>query len=476
MPVSAECPHCRTRCRVPDAVGDRKIRCPRCQKVFQPSAPPVVELVAEAEAVVTAPPRRRSRELIPPPPEGAPIRKTPNFLWRELKGAIIILAIVLGMSVISLAAFALLRKWWWIVDQPMVPPAPPIVQQQESAPPQPAKAVKPATKDGEDLKAAPQARDHGPPPAYEEWTVLDEQRLEHKEGIWHAAISADSQTLATTSNSFLRLWDLSATPPTEKASMRMPVRRSTALRFAPDGKTLWLGLPDHTLRLLDVTGPQITERLRLKDWAKSVWVVTYSPDGKTLAVGADDMTVWLYDALADKPREKSVLRVEKTTFGVKELFFTADSKRLILGTGAGAVRLWDVSAKEPKELATNQGPSDTFLLPMALSPDGKILAVGRGKTVHLLDVVEDGFAEWMKLSKHSGGLRAVNFSPDGQLLATTGTDGQIIVWKVGLDKPILVKQRAGTFCEVLFVPGSKDVRLIACNWNSGAIYLLKMGK
>jgi WD40 repeat protein len=330
-------------------------------------------------------------------------------------------------------------------------------------------------KESAELGSASQPRDHGPPPPYEEWTVLDEQRLEQKDGIWNAAVSADGKTLATSSNRFLRLWDLSTDPPREKAALNIR-GRSTALGFAPDGKTLFLGLPDHTLRLLDVTRPQITERLSLKDWPKNVWYVTHSPDGKTLAVGADDMTVWLYDVTADKPKEKNVLRVEKTTFGVKELFFTPEGKRLVLGTGGGAVRLWDVAAREPKELAAKEGVSDTFLLPMSLSPDGQFLAVARGKTVQLLDVTEDGFAEWMKLDKHTQGLRAVNFSPDGKLLASTGQDGQIVLWKVGLDKPILVKQRSGTFCEVLFVPESKDVRLIACNWNSGTIYLFKVGK
>jgi WD40 repeat protein len=324
--------------------------------------------------------------------------------------------------------------------------------------------------------SASQPRDHGPPPAYEEWTVLDEQRLEQKDGIWNAAISADGKTLATSSNRFLRLWDLSTDPAKEKASLNIH-GRSTALSFSPDGKTVFLGLPDHSLRLLDATGPKITERLSLKDWPqKNVWYVTHSPDSKTLAVGADDMTVWLYDATADKPKEKNVLRMEKTNLGVKELFFTPDGKHLILGTGAGAVRLWDVAAKEPKELAAKDGESDTFLLPMSLSPDGKTLAVARGKSVQLLDVFEDSFAEWMRLEKHTQGLRAVSFSPDGKLLATTGQDGQIVLWKVGLDKPILVKQRSGTFCEVLFVPQSKDVRLIACNWNSGTIYLFKVGK
>jgi len=350
-------------------------------------------------------------------------------------------------------------------------PAPPSAKHDapptKAAPPEPRREV----------KSKPQLRDHGPPPAFEEWNVLDEQRLEHKEGIWHAAISPDGQTLATTSTKFLRLWDLSAEKPREKASMPMPVGRSTALRFAPDGQTLFLAVPDHTLRLLDVTGERITELLRMNDWSGDVYSVTHSHDGKTLSVGSGDMTVWLYDVTRNEPKEQKVLRADNNTgLGVKELFFTPDGKRLILGTGAGAVRLWDVAAKVPKELAAKDGESDTFLLPMALSPDGKILAVAHRKTVHLHDVVEDGFAEWMKLDKHTHAVRAVNFSPDGKLLATAGQGGKIMLWKVGLDKPILIKQRAGAFSEVLFVPGSKEVRLIACNWNSGFIYIFKVGK
>lgn len=332
----------------------------------------------------------------------------------------------------------------------------------------------PPTKAAE-AKSAPQPRDHGPSPAYEEWTALDEQRLEHKEGIWQAAITADGKTLATTSTKMLRLWDLTTNPPREKASLKIR-GRSTALRFSPDDKTLLLGLFDRTLRFLDVTRPRISERMQMKDWTRHVWYVTYSRDGKTMAAGSDDMTVWLYDVTGSKPKEKSVLRVENTTFGVKELFFTPNGNRLILGTGEGAVRMWDVAAKEPTELAGNKGESESFLLPMALSPDGKILAVARRKAVHLLDVTEDGFAGWIQLTKHKGPARAVNFSPDGKLLATAGQDGRIMVWKVGLDKPIFVKQRAGAFSEVLFVPGTKDVRVIACNWNSGFIYLFKLGK
>jgi predicted Zn finger-like uncharacterized protein len=470
MPLSVTCPQCRTSCKITESAAHRKVRCPRCGSVFQPSGSAPAESALSTqpapprrapEKELIPPPRKRSpsKELIPPPADGPSVKKSSSFVEREIKGFVII-AIVGAISFVIMLGIIGLVAGWRVLQSP---PAPPKLLQSE------AEGVA-------ESRPLPQARDHGPPPAAEEWKVLDEQRLEHKQGIWNAAVTRDGKTLATTSNAFLRLWDLAAMPPVEKASMSMPGGRSTALHFSPDDRTLYLGVPGNKLHVLDVTGPKIVTRMVMKDWAGNVWFVTHSPDGKTLAVGADDMTVWLYDVTGDRPKEKTVIRVQKTALGVKELFFTPDGNRLILGTGAGAVRLWDLTANEPRELAAWDGPSDTFLLPMALSPDGKVLAVARGKTVHLVDVTADAFAEWMTLRKHTGGLRAVNFSPDGNLLATTGTDGQIILWRMGLDKPILVKQRAKTFAEVLFVPGQPDVRVVACNWNSGTIYLFKVGQ
>jgi WD40 repeat protein len=470
MPLKVKCPHCQAPCSVASATASRNLRCPSCQSSFQPApAATVGEAIVVAESAapplpprsndLIPPSRKRPRnELIPPPPDGPSVKKTPSFVEREVHGLVVILLVGGVGFIVMLGLIAALVAWGLFKASP---PGPHPVETNSVS------GLSPA---------APTPREHGPPPAAEAWTVLDEQRLEHKQGIWNVAITADGKTLATTSNSFLRLWDLSAVPPVEKASMPMLGGRSTALHFSPDGRTLFLGVPGNELHLLDVTGPKITTRRVMKDWAGNVWSITHSPDGKTLAVGADDMTVWLYDVSGDQPKEKKVLRVQKTALGVKELLFTSDGNRIILGTGAGAVRLWDVAADELRELVSRDGESDTFLLPMALSPDGKVLAVARAKTVHLLEVTEDGFTEWMKLTKHKSALRAVNFSPDGKLLATTGTDGQIILWQVGLEKPMLVKQRAKTFCAVLFVPGQPDVRIVACNWNSGTIYLFKVGK
>jgi WD40 repeat protein len=429
-----------------------------------PAAPPP-RRPRRSDDLIPPPKRKQSNSLIPPPPAGADIKKVPDFTTREIKGAVIWFIVIGGSSVIVSIIMGCIG--WWGFRNAKLPPLP--------APPELKAPAQPEDKKPPEGKARLAPRDHGPAPPFEEWAVREEHKLEHKDGIWNAAVTADGKTLATTSNSFLRLWDLSAQPPVEKASMRMPGGRSTALGFSPDGKTLLMGVTGNTLRVLDVSGAKITERQVMRDWAGNVWSVAYSPDGKTLAVGADDMTIWLYDVTGAYPKERTVFKVQNTALGVKGLFWTPDGRRLIHGTGAGAVRLWYVEAREPKELAADQGPSDTFLLPMSLAPDGKLLAVARGKTVHLLDVSDAGFAEWMKLDKHREAMRAVAFSPDGKLLATTGVDGQIIVWKVGLDKPVLVKQRAKTFCEVLFVPRQTEPRVVACNWNTGTIYLFKIG-
>jgi WD40 repeat protein/phage FluMu protein Com len=534
MPRQFRCPSCQVGCAVPEGAVGRKVRCPRCQTVFATEADTPPEVLPADEAMVADPPPRRSRSepliparkqsrsggLIPPPPGGKSIKASPSFAEREVRGAIV-WVIVMGISALVMGG-AIAGFLWWTARKELAPLPPPSAQKQTSqatvvapvppdnpgvapkdqavpgppedlfvpVPPQagePVAANKPDKPKPEKPKAEKpkrdkprpekgnellKPRDHGPAPAFEEWTVVDEQKLEHKDGIWNAAVSPDGKLLATAANTHLRLWDIEANPPREKTNIRMPVRSSNAMRFFPDGKTLALALPDNSLRLYDVAGEKISERLVMKDWAGRVFSLNFSPDGKTMVVGADDMTVWLYDITGEKPKEKKVFRVQKTGLGIKGVFFSPDGKRLVLGTGAGAVRLWDVEVKEPQEIAGVQGRTESFKIPMSLSPDGQVLAVARGKQVHLMDVLPEGFAEWMVLAgRHNGTLWSAAFSPDGKLLATTGADGQIVLWKVGLDRPILVKQRPKTYSEVLFVPGGKSVRVVACNWNTGTIYL-----
>jgi serine/threonine-protein kinase len=96
------------------------------------------------------------------------------------------------------------------------------------------------------------------------------------------AVSRDGRTLAlSTEDDFVRIWDLSGTPPRVKAAIPT-ASHPTVPALSPDGTTLAFGCFDGQVFCYDLSGPQPRER-----WSKqahTLWAnsVAFAPDGKTL--------------------------------------------------------------------------------------------------------------------------------------------------------------------------------------------------
>jgi len=88
----------------------------------------------------------------------------------------------------------------------------------------------------------------------------------------------------------------------------------------------------------------------------------------------------------------------------------------------GAVRIWHKQGQLMATVEGQQGESSTAL---NFSPDGKTLAVAINQHVKLLDL-KGNIIGW--LPGHGSRINQVNFSSDGQLLATAALDGTIGLW------------------------------------------------
>ena len=155
--------------------------------------------------------------------------------------------------------------------------------------------------------------------------------------------------------------------------------------------------------------------------------VAYSVRGKSiLTVGGDgSMRVW--DASS---------RGERFTIGGGKVHATSfactrDGASLFTFDREGFIRKWDLTTGH------EQGqwcPRDIkgFFQSMAVSPDGKILALAglNDKTAYLWDLEKNDRKELRRFPANDQLVSGVSFSPDGQTLASCGMETAIRLWDV----------------------------------------------
>jgi WD40 repeat protein/Tfp pilus assembly protein PilF len=183
--------------------------------------------------------------------------------------------------------------------------------------------------------------------------------------------------------------------------------------------------------------------------------VAVSDDGRLLAwIDRLDMSVWLVDfadpnpaafSLRDRPIQKTIRfsiaadgsPTSVISSGTRDwwppLAISADGKRIAVGVGDGSVRVWTVADRKAEPLVlTGFGG---WPLSLAFSGDGGLLAVGgTDRTVGIWS-----FADRRNLATlrgHEGRVDAVAFAPNRRLLASGGTDRTVRLWDLAFKDPL----------------------------------------
>ena len=158
-------------------------------------------------------------------------------------------------------------------------------------------------------------------------------------------------------------------------------------------------------------------------------------------------------------RRLGTLRFRQGGGPINSLLLSRDGKTLISNTyyEGGTVCAWELATGK----LLRQFPGSDVYKHVALSPDGKTLAVadgkeGAGDKIGLWDLGSGKSARW--LAKHPGGAYSFAFSPDGKTLASGGGGNRIHFWDLAARKETSpIKTPPGRVTLIAFSPDGKTL-------------------
>lgn len=242
---------------------------------------------------------------------------------------------------------------------------------------------------------------------------------------------------------------------------------AAALDFSPDGKTFAFTPDGQTILLEDLDSGQV---MRTITPSGAFQRAVFSPDGRWLAVDSmDQMAYTLWDVSTGQ--RGTVLSGFVTAAPIYAADFSPSGRKLIWHA-RGTIQVMDIAAGtlaasigqedfitafalSPNDslLATAAGgtldgqfttllylwnpvtgeqtaayPQQAALYALVFSPDGAVLASAAGGDVLLLNPASGQALQTFTAS--SDAVTSLGYSPDGERLATTGSDGTLRLWRL----------------------------------------------
>ena len=283
-----------------------------------------------------------------------------------------------------------------------------------------------------------------------------------------AAMSPSCKILACVDYNPLQFYDVETGKHLRSVEKRIGELKS--IQFSSDRRTLITGSRWGRVEIWDVnTAKNLRSMLHKKD--DDVVSVTYSPDEKTIASGGEDGTVKFWNVATGKLTKTITGHISSEIYSAA---YSPDDHTLACGSED---KFFTWNARTGELLKTSTDPNREVYA-IKYSPDGKLIStVGPSTRSHityshkarLWDVQTGRF-----LGSFAGHF-SIAFSPDGNVLATGGSDNQVCLWEIRTGELYLIGERLAAFTEhtenVSSVAFSPDGKVLASGSQDKTIQL-----
>jgi WD40 repeat protein/serine/threonine protein kinase len=262
--------------------------------------------------------------------------------------------------------------------------------------------------------------------------LLDEQgRAErtvpfpHEKGdFWVAAkVLEGLLTLDRGSGTIAQLRDPTGTV---RGDVQVPADRSMDIvEFSPDRKRLaivWRRPGRYSMGVYDFSGKE--QALLTEAHHAEVWSLVFSPDGTRLASASDDGTARLWDAATGRPMSGPLRHPGNSR--VLSAAFRRDGARIVTTAGDGTVCQWDARTGAAVEPPYERHAGDVWTA--VYSPDGEwVASAGTDRSIRLWRAT--GREDALVLHGHTGKVTQLAFTTDGRRLGSVSDDGTARIWE-----------------------------------------------
>lgn len=202
-----------------------------------------------------------------------------------------------------------------------------------------------------------------------------------------------------------------------------------------------------------------SQPLVIKGLTGSTNDIEFLPDNSGFLVSKSNRTVTKVNHITGE-----TLPVLETPYELKAIAVSNDGRWMAGASWTGHVVLVNLTTNSSEVIYRD---SLAQILSVRFSPDGKRLAFGTYETkdkrglVKLFDLQNRKLER--QLTGHKAGVFDVEFSPDGQLIASAGADARVQMWVMDYpeDLPIVMENNRGFIRDIQFTPNSNYL-IAAC--------------